>query len=90
MVRVRRHGNIIELDLDDDVAVVSVKMKKSMINKIDELARKYAFPSRSDFIRTALTWFMKYLDGDVMEEELKKEVLRRSFKNNYMHKEFLG
>jgi len=83
-VRIKRHGNIIELDLDDDVAVVSVKMKKSMINKIDELARKYAFSSRSDFIRTALTWFIKYLNGGVIEEELKKELLKRSIKNNYV------
>jgi len=83
-VRIKRRGNIIELDLDDDVAVVSVKMKKSMINKIDELARKYAFSSRSDFIRTALTWFIKYLNGGVIEEELKKELLKRSIKNNYV------
>lgn len=83
-MRIKRHGNIIELDLDDDVAVVSVKMKKSMINKIDELARKYAFSSRSDFIRTALTWFIKYLNGGVIEEELKKELLKRSIKNNYV------
>jgi len=87
-VRIKRHGNIIELDLDDDVAVVSVKMKKSMINKIDELTRKYAFSSRSDFIRTALTWFIKYLNGGVIEEELKKELLKRSIRNNYVYESF--
>ncbi|RLG79805.1 MAG: hypothetical protein DRO40_12175 [Thermoprotei archaeon] len=87
-MRIKRHGNIIELDLDDDVAVVSVKMKKSMINKIDELTRKYAFSSRSDFIRTALTWFIKYLNGGVIEEELKKELLKRSIRNNYVYESF--
>ncbi len=82
-MRIRRQGNIIELDLDDDVAVVSVKMRKSMIVKIDELARKYSFPSRSDFIRTALTWFMKYLNGGIEEEELKKELAKKALRNKY-------
>ncbi len=84
-MRIRRQGNIIELDLDDDIAVVSVKMRKSMIVKIDELARKYSFSSRSDFIRTALTWFMKYLNGGVDEEELRKEISKRSTRNKYTY-----
>jgi len=87
-VRIKKRGNIIELDLDDDVAVVSVKMKKSMINKIDELTRRYAFPSRSDFIRTAVTWFIKYLNGGVIEEELKKEILKRSIRSKYVYEGF--
>lgn len=87
-MRIKKRGNIIELDLDDDVAVVSVKMKKSMINKIDELTRRYAFPSRSDFIRTAVTWFIKYLNGGVIEEELKKEILKRSIRSKYVYEGF--
>jgi len=54
-------------DLEETV-VVSIKMKKSFVEKIDEAARRYGFDSRSDFIRYCIKKVLNELDGKGIEE----------------------
>lgn len=58
------------IDFSDETVVVTVKMRKSLVDKIDEAVRRHNFASRSDFIRLAVMKMLNELDG---KEENKKQ-----------------
>lgn len=58
--------------LDEEKQVVSVKMKRSLIKKIDETYRKLGFDSRSDFIRYCIN---KVLD-EVSKEKHEYGIIK--------------
>ncbi len=92
-MRRRRHreGPVFFVDLDEDeIVVVSVKVRKKFVEAMDRKAREYNFKSRSDFIREAISWFMKYIDSEDIKQaiidDLKKriELSRIAYENQNM------
>ena len=59
---------IIDFSDFEETVVVSVKMKKSFVEKVDEASRKLGFDSRSDFIRYCIKKVLNELDGKGIEE----------------------
>lgn len=57
--------------LDEEKQVVSVKLKKSLIKKIDEAYRKLGFDSRSDFIRYCINKVLEQVLDEAKENEYK-------------------
>jgi len=56
----RGRGNVIEIDIGL-TKVVSVKLDLATLKEIDELYKSFDYRSRSEFIREALTIYMKLL-----------------------------
>ncbi len=58
----------IEIFVTPPSKVVSVKMDVELLNKIDEVCRRRGFPSRSEFIRQAVIFYIEYLSRLEREE----------------------
>jgi len=79
-VRGRRHreGPIIFLDIDEDeTVVVSVKVRRKFVETMDEKVKQFGFSSRSEFIRAAINWFIKYIDGLDIKQDLTDDLKKR-------------
>jgi len=59
---------IIDFSDFEETVVVSIKMKKSFVEKIDQVSRKLGFDSRSDFIRYCIKKVLNELNGKRIEE----------------------
>ncbi len=57
---VKNRGKVIEIDIGL-TKVVSVKLDLSTLKEIDDAYRKYDYRSRSEFIREAISVYMKLL-----------------------------
>ncbi len=89
--RHHREGPVFFVDLDEDeIVVVSVKVRRKFVEAMDEKAKEFGFTSRSDFIRAAINWFIRYIDGkDIKQaiiDDLKKriEINRIVYENQNM------
>ncbi len=76
--RHHREGPIFFVDLDEDeTVVVSVKVRRKFVEEMDRRVKEFGFSSRSDLIRAAINWFIKFMDGQDVRQEIVDYLKKR-------------
>ncbi len=76
--RHRREGPVFFVDLDEDeIVVVSVKVRRKFVEAMDKKVKQFGFTSRSDFIRAAINWFIRYMDGQDIKQAIIDDLKKR-------------
>lgn len=84
--RRHREGPVFFVDLDEDeIVVISVKVRRKFVEAMDEKAKEFGFTSRSDFIRAAINWFIRYIDGKDVKQALIDDLKKRVEMNRIVY-----
>ncbi len=89
MSRNKNHSSEFDILVVPPTKVVSIKLDVATIEMLDEIWQRYGFRSRSDFIRTAIIFFitvLEKLNAASEEDKVKKQIFALDELNEILDK----